>query len=158
MATTRLYSQETSVVHPRRDLNDVFFETRDDVGKLLLRFTVGVLMLFHGIDKLLYGTGQVQDVLVSVGLPAYFSFGVILGEVIGPLMVILGYKARIGAALIAFDMLMAVLLVHSAQVLSLNEGGGWMLELNALYFIGAVAIAIMGSGRYGITHGHGPLD
>lgn len=158
MATTQFYPDETAITREKRDISDLAFDTKEDLGKLLLRLTIGVLMLLHGINKLLYGTEQVEGILVSVGLPAFFSFGVILGEVIAPLMLIVGYKVRIGAVLIAFDMLMAVLLVHSAQLLELNEGGGWMLELNAFYFLGAIAILLLGSGRYGITHGAGPLD
>ena len=158
MATTQPLQDNTIVYQERRDVSDVAYETRDDIGKFLLRFTLGSLMLVHGVNKLLYGTEQVEGILTSVGLPAFFSFGVILGEVIGPLMLILGYKVRIGAALMAFDMLIAVLLVHSADLAKVNEAGGWMLELNALYFLGAVAVLFLGSGRYGITHGKGPLD
>lgn len=160
MATTQPIHQTRSPypVIERRDLSDAFFDTKEDVGKFLLRLTLGALMLIHGVNKLLYGTEQVEGILTAVGLPAFFSFGVILGEVLGPLMIILGYKVRIGAALMAFDMLMAVLLVHSADFTKLNASGGWMLELNALYFLGALAVILLGSGRYGITRGAGPLD
>lgn len=141
-----------------RDISDTVFERKDDIGKLLLRLSIGGLMLIHGINKLVTGTDQIEGLVTSIGLPAFFSFGVILGEIIGPLMVILGFKVRIGAALIAFDMLMAVLLVHSSDFLKVNEMGGWMLELNALYLLGALTVLFLGSGRIGITHGEGPLD
>lgn len=152
MATTQTYEQK------HHDVSDLILLNKDDVGKFLIRLTIGALMLFHGVNKLIFGTGQIEGMLTSVGLPAFFSFGVFLGEVLGPLMLILGYKVRIGAALIAFDMLMAVLLVHSAQLLQINEGGGWMLELNAFYLLGSVVVLFLGSGRFGITHGDGPLD
>ena len=153
MATTQsIHYQE------RRDLSDVLFETKDDVGKLVLRLTLGILMLVHGVNKLIYGTEQVEQIVTAVGLPAFFSFGVIIGEVIAPLMLILGYKVRIGGALIAFDMLAAVLLVHAADLTKVNASGGWMLELNGLYLFGALAVIFLGSGYYGITHGKGSLD
>ena len=159
MATTQPIRNDSSAYsRDHLDVSDFVFSNKDDIGKLLLRLVIGGLMLIHGVNKLLYGTEQVEGILVSVGLPAFFSFGVILGEVIGPLMLILGYKVRIGAALIAFDMLMAVLLVHSSDFTKLNEGGGWMLELNALYLLGALVVVLLGSGRFGITHGKGSLD
>lgn len=159
MATTQTIHENRNVYRTERaDISDTAFERKDDIGKLLLRVTIGGLMLIHGFNKLIMGTDQIEGIVTSIGLPAFFSFGVILGEVIGPLMVIMGYKVRIGAALIAFDMLIAVLLVHSSDFLKVNEMGGWMLELNALYFLGAVAILLLGSGRFGITHGKGSLD
>jgi len=155
MATT---TQSIRTYPERREVSDLAFERKDDIGKLLLRLTLGGLMLIHGVNKLLYGTEQIEQIVTSVGLPAFFSFGVILGEVLAPMMLILGYKVRIGATLMAFDMIMAVLLVHSADINKVNETGGWMLELNALYLLGSIAVLLLGSGRYGITHGKGPLD
>lgn len=159
MAMTQPIQNDRTVYRTERaDLSDTLFERKDDLGKLLLRLSVGGLMLIHGINKLVMGTDQIEGLVTSIGLPAFFSFGVILGEIIGPLMVIMGFKSRIGAALIAFDMLMAVLLVHSSDLLKMNEMGGWMLELNALYLLGALTVLFLGSGRIGITHGVGALD
>lgn len=128
------------------------------LGLLLLRLTIGGLMLIHGLTKLTQGTDQIKDIVVSVGLPAFFSFGVLIGEVIGPVLLILGWKSRVGAGLIAFNMFMAVLLVHSADFFRLSPTGGWMLELNALYFFGSIAFILLGSGRYALSKGHGALD
>ena len=38
---------------------------------------------------------------------------------------------------------------------TLNHGGGWGVELQALYFFGALAIAVLGTGRYAVMSGTG---
>jgi len=124
----------------------------DDLGKLIVRLSVGILILFHGINKVIHpdsfdGLGQM---LQGVGLPAFLAYGVLLGEVVGPLMAIVGWQARIGGLLMAGNMVVAVLLVHLPQFWSLNEQGGWTLELQAMYLFGALAVMLLGSGRMAI--------
>ena len=43
----------------------------DDAGKLVLRLSVGVLMLLHGIHKLLHGVDGIGGMLAGMGLPAF---------------------------------------------------------------------------------------
>ncbi|MGE3611390.1 MAG: DoxX family protein [Bacteriovoracaceae bacterium] len=129
-----------------------------DVGRFLLRFSIGGLMLFHGISKTLHGTEMISQLLARVGLPVFFSFGVLVAEIIAPIMLILGFKSRIAGLLIALDMFMAILLVHSQQFFKISAIGGWMLELNGLYFFGALAIAFLGSGKISVSKGEGSWD
>lgn len=119
-----------------------------DLGKLFIRLTLGGLMLFHGIAKLLNGIGFIEGELASHGLPTFIAYGVFIGELIAPLMVILGYHTRIGALLIVFNMLVAIVLVHSHQLLSLGRSGGWALELQGFFLFTAVALIFLGPGRY----------
>ena len=140
------------------DITDAIMYRKDDVGRLLLRVTIGGLMLIHGITKLLYGTEQVTEILTRAGIPPFFSFGVFLGEVLGPILMIIGFKARIGAFLVAINMFIAVLLVHAADISEINQLGGWMVELNMLYLLGAIVVIFLGSGRYSVTKGRGAFD
>ena len=119
-----------------------------DLGKLIIRLTLGGLMLFHGIAKLLHGVGFIEGELASHGLPTFLAYGVFIGELIAPLMVLLGYHTRIGALLIAFNMLVAIALVHGHQLLSLGGNGGWALELQGFFLFTAVAVVFLGPGRY----------
>ncbi len=128
------------------------FDLQDDAGKLLLRLTLGVLILFHGVDKL--GDGGSLDwmggQLSAAGLPAFLAYGVYVGEILAPLMVMAGVYCRIGAALIVVNMLFAVGLAHSGELLALNQHGGYALELQAFYALTAAALVMMGSGRLAI--------
>lgn len=119
-----------------------------DLGKLVIRLTLGGLLLFHGIAKLLNGVGFIEGELASHGLPGFLAYGVFVGELIAPLMVILGYQTRIGALLIVFNMLVAIALVHGNELLALGRSGGWALELQAFFLFTAVAVIFLGPGRY----------
>ena len=119
-----------------------------DLGKLIIRLTLGGLMLFHGIAKLLNGVGFIEGQLASHGLPTILAYGVYIGEVIAPLMVILGYQSRIGALIIVFNMIVAIALVHGHQLLTLSSNGGWALELQGFFLFTALALIFLGPGRY----------
>lgn len=124
----------------------------EDSGKLILRVTLGVLFLLHGIHKLINGIGGIEGMLAGAGLPAFLAYGVYVGEVLAPILVILGWHARVGAALIAFTMVVAIALAHPTQLFDLTGNGGWALELQGMFLFGAVAIALMGPGRLSINN------
>ncbi len=122
----------------------------DDMGKLVLRLSVGVLMLLHGIFKLQNGVGGIAGMLGSQGLPGFLAYGIYLGEVVGPVLVIIGLYTRVGAVLIIGNMLVALALAHSQELFSLGSMGGWALELQGMFLFGAVAIALLGAGKFSV--------
>lgn len=122
-----------------------------DLGILIVRLMVGVLMLFHGIAKLIHGLSGIQNLLESKGLPAILSYGVYIGEVIVPLLIIIGYRTRLASVVFIVNMLFALLLVHANDVFSLNQTGGWALELIGLYLFGAAALFFTGAGKYAVS-------
>lgn len=119
-----------------------------DAGQLVLRIALGGLILMHGIAKLSSGIGFITETVTGAGLPAFFAYAVYLGEVVAPLLVIFGWYSRIGAAVIAINMLFAIGLVHGAELFKLNQSGGWALELQGMFLFTAIALALMGPGRY----------
>lgn len=123
-----------------------------DAGKLVVRLSVGGLMLFHGIAKIMHpgSLDFIAGMLAGYSLPAILAYGVYIGEVIAPLMVIAGYKARIGGLIITVNMLFALVLAHSGDFFSLSEHGGWMVELQMFYLLSAIAVVFLGSGRHAI--------
>lgn len=123
-----------------------------DAGKLIVRLSVGGLMLFHGIAKIMHpgSLDFIGGMLTGYGLPEILAYGVYIGEVIAPLMVIMGYKARIGGLIIAVNMLFALVLAHTGDFFSLSEHGGWAVELQIFYLLSAMAVVFLGSGRLAI--------
>ncbi len=119
----------------------------DDAGKLVLRVSVGVLILLHGIFKLQNGIDGIAGMLNGHGLPAFLAYGVYLGEVVGPALVIIGLFTRIGALFIV-GMLVAFGLAHMHELLSLGQMGGWALELQGMFLFGSIAVVLLGAGRY----------
>ena len=125
-----------------------------DFGALPLvemRLGLGALILLHGIAKLRGGTEGIVGMVQAHGLPGFLGYGVLLGEVLGPALLILGWHARIGAALIAGNMLVAIALVHLGQLGQLNEQGGWAIELQAMFLATAAAVLLLGPGKYSLN-------
>ena len=52
-----------------------FLEKKNDIGLLILRLSVGVMMLLHGISKLFNGLGGIQSILASNNMPEFLSYG-----------------------------------------------------------------------------------
>lgn len=123
----------------------------DDIGKLILRLTLGILMLMHGLAKIVGGVGFIEGMLAGAGLPQFIAYGVYLGEVLGPIMIIIGWHTRLGALLIAINMLFAIGLAHAHEVFTLASSGGWALELQGMFLLTAVALIAMGPGALSIN-------
>ena len=123
----------------------------NDLGKLVLRLTLGILMLLHGVAKITGGISGIEKMLEGNGLPGFFAYGVYVGEVLAPLLVIFGFYACIGAAVIVVNMLFAILLAHRGDVFLLGNSGGWALELQGFFLFTALALVVMGPGRFGIN-------
>jgi len=106
-------------------------------------------MLFHGVAKIMHpeSLGFINGMLVANSLPGFLAYAVYIGEVIAPLMLIVGYQARIGALIIAINMLFALFLAHTGDFFSLTEHGGSAIELQLFYLLSAVAVVFLGSGR-----------
>lgn len=123
----------------------------EDFGKLILRVTVAVLILFHGISKVIGGAGFITGLVAKAGLPPALGYLVYVGEVIAPLLILFGVWTRIGGLIVVINMIVAVLLVHTSQFFTMAKTGGWALELQALYFAAGLAIALLGAGRYSVA-------
>jgi putative oxidoreductase len=121
-----------------------------DLGRLLLRLIVGVLILIHGLGKITGGVGFIVDTVAKAGLPGPVAYLVYIGEVVAPILLIVGLWTRLAALIVVVDMLFAVGLVHLKEFFELADTGGWALELQGMYLFVALAIALIGAGRYSL--------
>ncbi|MGC6230782.1 DoxX family protein [Hafnia paralvei] len=133
-------------------LNQSFTRLTDhqDGGKLLLRLTFGLLMLFHGVAKIEHGIGWISAMLQEQGLPGVIAYGVFIGEIVTPILIILGLFTRPAALIYAINLLVATLMVGTGKFFTLTDVGSWGLENEMLYFMGGIVIMLLGSGRYSI--------
>lgn len=124
----------------------------EDAAKLILRVTIGTLVLMHGFFKIMNpgAVDFVGSLFAQAGLPAFLAYLVYVGEVVAPIMLILGYQTKIASGLIAITLLVAIFLAHSSQIFTVGETGGWAIELQALYFLGALAVFGLGAGKYAL--------
>lgn len=123
----------------------------DDLGKLVLRLTLGILTLLHGIAKMRYGVSGIEGMVVGHGLPGFLAYGVFIGEVFAPLLVIMGFYARIGGLIIAANMVVAIALAHSTQLFDIGKSGGWALELQGFFLLTGIVVALIGPGKFAIN-------
>ncbi|SFU00117.1 DoxX family protein [Halomonas saccharevitans] len=121
----------------------------DALGKLILRLTVAGLMLPHGLTKLLNpgNLTWIGNTLAAQGLPTVLAYGVLISEVVAPLMVLIGWRSRVGALLMVANMLVAIFLAHMGDLTVFKDSGGWALELQGFFLFGALALVFLGSGR-----------
>lgn len=117
---------------------------------LLLRVTLGLLLLAHGWLKVavftLPGTAQFFQ---SLGFPGFMAYVVAPGEIVGGLMLIAGLYSRWVALALFPVLLVATIKVHGANGwLFSNEGGGW--EFPAMFAIALLVQFLLGDGAYGL--------
>lgn len=113
-------------------------------GLLALRIAIGSLMLVHGTQKLL-GFSQMADVFPDpIGMGSQLSLIAAIGAEVGcSLLVIFGLGTRLALVPLAFTMLVALVLVHSADPWSVKE-------LAAVYLSVYVSLMIAGPGEFSL--------
>ncbi|QKJ87210.1 DoxX family protein [Paramixta manurensis] len=131
-------------------INNGFARLTDhpDFGKLVLRLTFGILLLFHGAAKIEHGVGWIARLLTAHGFPTFIAWGAYIGEVVAPAMIIIGLLTRPAAFIIAVNLAVATLLVKTGAIWSRTDVGAWALETEALYFFGGLVIMFLGAGKY----------
>lgn len=122
-----------------------------ETGLLIHRVSISLLILFHGIANMSSNYSFIKTLVSGIGLPEFIAYLVFIGEIMAPLLIMIGYRTRFASLLLAFNMLIAILMAHSADIFSLNQFGGWAIELQALYLFGAIAIIFLGAGKYAVS-------
>jgi putative oxidoreductase len=125
-----------------------------DIGLLILRLVVGLILAGHGAQKLFgwFGGPGLEGTtgwLASLGLrPARF-WGVMAGlsEFVGGLLLALGLLTPLGSLGIIGAMLMAIATVHAGKGLWNTNGG---MELPLTNLAAALALALTGPGAYSL--------
>lgn len=123
-----------------------------DFGILIHRLSLSILMLLHGIAKLEKGVSPIESLLAKSGIPEIIAYGVYIGEVVAPLLLIIGYRTRIAALIFAVNCLVAMFLVHSDEIFTITKTGGWGVELLGLYLFGSIVIFLLGPGKFAIAN------
>ncbi len=115
------------------------------VGLLVLRIGFSAGMLTHGWPKMqkLLNMGDIQfpDPLGIGALPSLIL--AVLGEIVFPVLVIIGFKTKLSAIPVAITMAVAFFIVHGGDSFKNRE-------MSFLYLVGFVVIACVGAGRYSI--------
>jgi putative oxidoreductase len=124
-----------------------------DIGILVLRVVVGLILAAHGSQKLFGwfsgpGLKGTSGWLGSMRMrpAAFWAFMAGLSEFGGGILLALGFLSPLGSVAIIASMLMATLLVHWPKFWSTESG----FEFPLTNLVIALAVAITGPGRYSI--------
>jgi putative oxidoreductase len=124
-----------------------------DLGLLLLRLILGVVLLFHGSQKLFGwfdGAGMVgfTEYLTKLDIPmpqvsAYLSA---ITEFGGGALLVLGFLTRLVAVPIVVNMLVAVIAAHRHEFAVKNDG----MEYALMLCVVALALVFTGAGQFSV--------
>ena len=122
---------------------------RVDLALLILRMVTGTVMLMHGWQKVFqYGFAGVSEGFAGMGIPLAGIMGpfIALLELVGGIALIVGIFTPVFAALLAADMVGAIMLVHLKNGFFLPQGYEFAFAL-----LGAcLTLALAGAGRYSV--------
>lgn len=139
-------------------MREKIFSTDNNYSWLLLRVTLGVVMLAHGVQKAFgwfdgYGWSNTIGYFNSVGMPTWLGALVIIIETLGALLLIIGFAGRINAVLLGIVMVGAFFIDHLPNGFYMNWNGaarGEGFEFDILFWAIAAVLAVNGSGRFSV--------
>lgn len=122
-----------------------------DLGLLILRVSLGLMMLPHSISKLDNGVENIQGILIERGFPVFLSYGVFVGEIVAPILMIVGLRTRLAAMIFVMNCIFIILL-GPYDITGLGKYGGWNAELPGLFLFGALTLVFTGGGKYAFSN------
>jgi len=125
-----------------------FLNSLQPLGLLILRAAIGVIFFAHGYPKLMHSDGPLQATFVQHGLPAQFVVVAGVLETFGGLLLVLGLFTRGAALLLAIELSIEILKLHSGRgIMALHE-----YEFPLALAAACVALATVGAGAASVDH------
>jgi putative oxidoreductase len=119
---------------------------RTGTALLLLRIVIGVAFVLHGAPKMAHASTWMDG--MPHHPPAFLQETAAVAEFFGGLLLIAGIATRVAAALIAVDMIVAIVTVHLPAHAPLVTAHGDSMELPFVYLFATVALVLAGPGRW----------
>ena len=99
-----------------------------------------------------------KGMLTAKGLPEIMAYGAYVGEVVAPILIIIGFFTRPAAAIVAFTMVIAIYVSRGSDILAFDERGSLKIELALMYLLCSLTLVFSGSGKFGVRKGLDPWD
>jgi len=126
-----------------------FIKVVQDVGLLVARLAVGLVLVGHGWQRFTHGIGPTVDMLTRYGLPEpqLFAWGATVLEVIGGALLIFGLLTPIVAAFVVAEQVVVIAWLKWQNGLwKATDGIEYPVALAAL----ALILVVFGAGRTGV--------
>lgn len=125
-----------------------------NIGLLIFRLSLGILMLMHGVHKLINGVDGIKGMLGNIGMPEFLAYGVHIGETIAAILMIVGYRTKLASLAFTLVMVVAFGMAHMENFLALGKSGAWAHEGIALFLFGGLGLTFTGAGKYALSSTH----
>ncbi len=129
-----------------------YFDRLQPLALLVMRLTLGAVMVGHGYHKVFGGLHHHVQFVTSLGLPAWSAYLSAFAEFFGGLLVLIGLFTRAAALAICIDLSVAIAKVHFHNGLMGEHGYEFPLALATLAF----ALIFLGSGPIAFDHIRAP--
>ena len=125
-----------------------FLNSLQPLGLLILRAALGLIFLTHGYPKLTRSSGLLQSMFVQHGLPARLVYVAGVLETFGGVLLMVGLFARPAALLLAIEMGVAMVKVHSVHgIMAVHE-----YEFPLVLATACLVLATVGPGTLSADH------
>lgn len=121
-----------------------------EYGSALLRVTLGLMFLAHGLllKVFTFGMPGTAAFFEGIGFPAWLAWATMLAETLGGILLIAGIKTRFVALALA-PILIGAWYVHAGNGWVFSApNGGW--EYPAYLFLLCLAQSLLGSGAFAL--------
>src|ERR687890_2835488 len=119
----------------------------------ILRVVLGIAMLVHGWSKLSGGVDNVAGFFggqLGIPAPGLMAWVVTIVELVGGILLIVGFLTQIAGILIALDMLGAILFAYLLRGSPFIENGAITWEKEAVFGAAALCISLAGPGAWSV--------
>ena len=138
-------------------MNKLFSSTaiNSDLGLLIIRLIIGLLMAFYGYEKLLhFNEMAASDFWMKnvsfLGFSSKVALGLtVFAELVCSILLILGLFTRISLFFLAFCMAWIFLVVFPMSILDKGDNG-YQFNDAFVYFMIYVGLFFMGAGKYSL--------
>ena len=118
------------------------------LGLALLRWGSSILLLLHGVPKIKLLSEENLEFPDPLGVGPLFSLILtLIGEVVAPILIIIGFKTRLAAIPAFIAMLVAALIIHAPDPFSTKE-------LALIYALCFLVILVGGPGKFELDNKH----
>ena len=128
-----------------------YLDRLQPLALLLMRLTLGVIMVVHGYHKVFGGLHHHAQLVAGLGLPAWLGYVSSFTELLGGLLILVGLFTRPAAFAVCVDLVVAIWKVHLHNgLMGSPDRPGYEFALAASTL--AFALIFFGGGPIAIDH------